>query len=134
MFAIAIGILPMLGFAIMMDSMMSKGEDFEPHRGELAVTESQIYFGETKTSATVGVMGSVKNSGKISWKEVNFHVDFVDATGKRVDVNEREAYGYEAPAGSESSFKISFSREFPQEKYARARVTIVRAKDVRARF
>jgi hypothetical protein len=63
-----------------------------------------------------------------------FHVDFLDASGKRFDVGEKEDYNYRLPASETSSFKVSFRREFPETNYVKPVVNVVAAKDTRARW
>jgi hypothetical protein len=79
-------------------------------------------------------MGTIKNTSPVPWKEIQFHVDFLDASGKRADVGEREDYNFRLPANGTSSFKVSFRREFPETNYAKHIVRVVTAKDARARW
>lgn len=110
------------------------GEDYQTYKDQVVITESRIAFGETKSGATVAVIGTMKNASPVSWKEIQFHVDFLDAAGKRVDVGERENYGFQLPANETSSFKVSFRREFPETNYVRPSVRVLAAKDARIRW
>jgi hypothetical protein len=47
---------------------------------------------------------------------------------------QREEYSYGLAAGETSSFKVSFTREFPATNYVKPVVRIVGATDMRSRF
>ena len=131
---VLLGMLPPLVVFIMIETMFSRGENYESYKDQISVADSQIAFGDTKSGATIAVIGTITNHSEVSWKEVQFHVEFVNAAGKRVDVGEREEYSFELPARQTTSFKVSFRREFPETNYARAQVRVVGAKDARARW
>ena len=78
-----------------------------------------------KSGPTIAVMGTIKNNSPVSWKEIQFHVDFLDAAGKGADVGEREEYSSYLPANGTSSFKVSFRREFPETNYVKHSVRVV---------
>ena len=89
-FAMLVAFIPLAGILITLGKMFDTGEDYVTYKDQIAITESQLVFGETKSSATVDVIGTIKNTSPIAWKEIEFHVDFFDATGKRMDVGEKE--------------------------------------------
>ena len=115
-------------------AMFDPGKNFETYKDQIAISDMQIAFGENKSNATVAVLGTIKNASQVSWREIHFHVEFLDAAGKRVDVGERDESTFRLPAGETSSFKISFRREFPETSYAKPIVRIVGAKDSKARW
>jgi hypothetical protein len=133
-FAVCFACLPLAAVLIVFSSLFDTGENYETYKNQIHVTSSQIAFGDTKSGATVAVIGTITNASRVSWKEVQFHVDFLDAAGKRADVGEREDYEYNLPAGEASSFKLSFRREFPETNYVTPLVRVVGAKDVRSKF
>jgi len=133
-FGVIFACLPMVAFLVFFSSMFDRGEDYQNYKGQIAILDSQIVFGDTRSGATVGVIGTVKNNSTIPWKEIRFHIDFFDAAGKRVDVKQEEPYGYYLPAHDSLSFKVSFRREFPQPSYVRQEARVVSAKDGRARW
>lgn len=133
-FAVCFALLPMVMLLFVFSSIFDTGENYEIYKDQIHITSSRIAFGETKSGATVAVIGTITNASQVSWKEVQFHVDFLDAAGQRADVGEREDYEYNLPAGEASSFKLSFRREFPPTNYVTPVVRVVGAKDVRARF
>jgi hypothetical protein len=126
--------IPLGAMLVVFATIFDKGDDFETYKDQIVITDSQIALGDTKSGATVAVIGTIKNTSRVSWKEIQFHVDFLDAAGKRVDVGEREDYSFRLPAGEVSSFKVSFRREFPETNYVKHTVRVVAAKDVRARW
>ena len=126
--------LPIAAMLIVFATIFDTGENYESYKNHIVISDAQIAFGDTKSGGTVAVLGTIKNISSVSWKEIQFHVDFLDAGGKRVDVGEREDYSFRLPAGEASSFKVSFRREFPETNYVKPVVRIVGAKDVRARW
>ncbi|SRR5258706_4091301 len=133
-FAVLFGSLPIAAMLIVFATIFDTGENYEIYKDQIVIADTQIAIGDTKSGATVAVIGTIKNTGRVSWKEIQFHVDFLDVAGKRVDVGEREDYNFRLPAGETSSFKVSFRREFPETNYVKPVVRIVGAKDVRARW
>ena len=131
---IVAALVPMLAMFFIIESMFDTGEKYEHYKDQIAVTDSHIVFGDTKSGSTVAVIGTITNTSQVSWKEVQFHVDFLEAGGKRMDVGEREEYSFRLPARESISFKVSFRREFPETNYAKAHVHVVGGKDERARW
>ena len=124
----------MLGMLIAFTMIFDRGEEFETYKNQIAITVAQLAFGETKSARTVDVIGTIKNTSPIPWKEIQFHVDFLDARGKRIDVGHKEQYNFYLPANGTSTFKVSFPTEFPETNYAKPLVSVSTAKDARARW
>src|SRR5688572_17409588 len=76
--------LPMFVFLIVFARLFDSGEQYEDYKDQIVITESQIAFGEFNSGETVGVIGVITNSSAVPWKDILFHVDFMDASGKRV--------------------------------------------------
>ena len=133
-FAVLGACLPLLGMLIAFSILFDRGEQYETYKNQIAIGGTQLAFGETKSGKTVDVIGTIKNTSPISWREIQFHVDFLDATGKRIDVGQKEQYSFFLPANGTSSFKVSFPMEFPQTNYAKSVVSVSTAKDARARW
>ena len=117
-----------------MSNVFDEGKSFEPYKGQIVITESEMVFGETKTTDTVAVLGTVRNGSAVPWKEVVFQVEFWNAAGKRIDTDQKREYTLTVPASESVPFKVSIRREFPKEEYAKHSVRIVAAKDARARW
>ena len=56
------------------------------------------------------------------------------AAGKLADVGQKEEYSFGLGAGETSSFKVSFTREYPATNYVKSVVRIVGATDMKARW
>jgi hypothetical protein len=122
----------LLAFGILLNKTFSRGEPFELHRADLQIKEAQMTFGNvTNCGPTVAVLGTFKNAGRFSWKDINVEVQFFGADGKLIDGGQRMQYALEAPAGGEAVFKVSMKREFPQESYKDYKIRILSAKDNR---
>jgi hypothetical protein len=126
--------VPLGAMAFLFSILFDTGENYETYKDQVVITDSQIAFGDTKSGATIAVMGTIKNTSPVSWKEIQFHADFYDASGKQADVGEREDLGFRLPANGTSSFKVSFRREFPETNYVKHSVRVVAAKDARVRW
>jgi hypothetical protein len=133
-FHVLFALLPIAVMLFVFANIFDTGESYESYKDQIVITESQLAFGDTKSGATVAVMGTIQNTSPVPWKEIQFHVDFFDAQGRRADVGEREDYTFRLPANGISSFKVSFRREFPETNYAKHAVRVVAAKDARARW
>ncbi len=133
-FAVLLTSVPFIAMLIIFASFFDTGENYQTYKDQITVTESQLAFGDIKSGATVDVIGTIKNTSSISWKEVQFHVDFFDGAGKRIDVGEKENYNFYLAANGTTSFKVSFPREFPETNYQKQIVHVVAARDVKVRW
>ncbi len=131
--------LVMFGFlGTMFKFTFAEGEPFSKHQNAVALVETEMLFGEVsgcKTpSPTVAVIGKIRNSSPVTWKEITLEGQFFDKDGRMVDATQQLKYSFIAPANGDCAFKISFQREFPQERYSSFKVRVVSAKDERKRF
>jgi hypothetical protein len=133
-FAVLLLFIPIVTGMILISKTFDTGEKYAAYKDQITITESQLAFGEAKGGFTVDVIGTIKNTSPVSWKEIHFHADFFDGTGKRIDVGEKENYTYVLPANETSSFKVSFTREFAETNYSKFTVRIVTAKDAATRW
>ena len=133
-FAVLGACIPLAGMLFVFHTIFDQGENYQHYKDQIEITDSEIALGDTKSGATVAVIGTIRNKSPVPWKEIQFHAEFLDAQGKRTDVGEREDYNFRMPAGETSSFKVSFRREFPETNYVKHTVRVVAAKDVRARW
>jgi len=127
----------MIPFAIMMSiaiSMLDRGQSYEKYKDQIVVTNSRIVFGERKSGPVVDVIGTIKNLSSVPWTEPYFHVDFFDSTGRHTDAGAIENFEYYLPANETASFKLSFTRDFPETNYVKAVVRVFGAKDARSEF
>jgi len=121
----------------MFKTTFSEGEPFSKHQNDLTLVDTEMVFGEIggeKPASTVAVIGGIRNSCGVPWKDVALEGRFFDKDGRMVDVVQQQKYSFVVPANGEAAFKISFAREFPQEKYAGFKVRVISAKDQRGRF
>jgi hypothetical protein len=133
-FAVLCACLPLAGMMIISPRFLTVAKSKRTTKTRSSSQISQLAFGETKLEKRVDVIGTIKNASSISWKEVQFHVDFLNATGKRIDVGHKEQYSFYLPANGTSSFKVSFTMDFPETNYAKPVVSVSTAKDARARW
>ena len=131
--AIAVS-FPLIMAFFVFASVFEGGEDFATHGGQIIVTNTRIVFGETKNGATVAVLGEIRNSSAVPWKDINLHAHFADEAGRTKDVATEDKYSLHLAAHSTSQFKLSFRREFPEANYAQHSVRVLSAKDARNRW
>lgn len=110
-------------------TMFHRGESYAKHVGQVSVLEPKMQFGENQHGPTVIILGKARNDSPLGWKEVVFHVDFFDADGNLVDMTQEKKYSYIIPAGKTQSFKVSFQRQFPAEKYVKYEISIISAQE-----
>ena len=126
-------LLILLGIAFVNSRLFSNGEPFENHRGELQITSSELKFGTANPSnPTVDVLGTFRNTGRFSWKDINVEVRFLSPDGKLFDGGQQLQYALEAPAHGEAVFRVSMRRLFPQEQYKDYKIAILSARDQRS--
>ena len=127
-FALIFLIPLMIAYGIMM-SMFDRGKDFQPYRDQVKVTSSEIRFSNDPNSEHVAVVGRLKNSSSLDWKDLILSVEFYDAGGELVDAGQDMKYSYYVAANDEESFRISFYRLFPKESYVSCKVRVVFARE-----
>ena len=126
--------LPLIIIGVVFGRIFDQGEDYEDYKDQIVITASQPAFGDSKTGGTVGVVGTIRNNSSVPWKDIRFHVEFFDADGRRRDVAQKEQYAFYLPPRESLSFKVSFTREYPETNYVKHNVRVVAAKDARARW
>ena len=89
-FAVLFACLPMAAMLIVFATIFDRGENYEGYKNQIVIQDSQVFLGDTKSGATVAVLGTIKNMSPVPWKEIQFHADFLDAQGKQADVGEKE--------------------------------------------
>jgi len=132
--AILFACLPMVILMLAFGNMFDQGEDYQSYEDQIEITESEMVFADTKSGATVAVLGIINNKSPVSWKNIEFHADFFDARGQRTDVGHRQEHQFFLPANGTSSFKVSFRRDFPETNYVKHKVQVANAKDTTARW
>jgi len=68
--------IPLAAMLVVFATIFDTGDNFETYKDQIVITDSQIALGDTKSGATVAVIGTIKNTSRVSWKEIQFHVDF----------------------------------------------------------
>lgn len=137
-FAATMVLVPFLtAFFLMLlsfEKLFDQGRDFQVYRNQVTITESNLAFGDTKSGETVAVLGMMKNSGPVGWKDVLLQVEFFNQQGKRIDTEQRREFPFDIPPNETVPFKVSVRREFSKESYAKHAIRIISAKDSRARW
>jgi len=121
----------------MFQTTFSEGEPFSQYASAVSIIETKMVFGVSgceHKSPTVAVLGKIRNDSGVSWKDIKLEARFFDKDVKLIDTTQQEKYSFTAPANDESTFKLSFKREFPQENYNSFKIRIISAKDERKRF
>ena len=132
--AVILAVTPLLLMLLFVAGLLDQGEDYQLYKDQIAVTDSQLAFGCLGTNATVAVIGQIRNQSPVPWEDIYLHATFTDATGKTIDVAQRQEYAFYLPPNESLPFKLSFRREFPESNYVNHTVRVVGAKDARARF
>ena len=126
--------LMMLFLFYSFSGLFVQGENFAPYKSKINVINSELKFGEIKGKPTVVTIGKIENKSQISWKDIQFELNFFDEDKKLIDGDQKRDYFFVIPANATSTFKVSLLREFPIEKYKSHKVKVLTAKDNRSRF
>lgn len=121
----------------MFETLFSEGESFADYRNAVSVVETKMVFGTTgceHKSPSVVILGKIQNDSLVSWKDVRLEATFFDKDGKLIDAAQKEQYAFIVAAKDKGAFKLSFQREFPEERYDSCKVRIVSAEDKRSIF
>ncbi len=136
--AMAPMLVVIIGFAVFMQRIFDRGEDFDAHGSQIRVLQSAMEFGESLAKSagapatpTVAVVGTIQNDSGIAWKDVIIEVQFFDKDHKLIDTKQDYPYSHTLPKDEQSAFKVSMQREFSPEKYASSEVRVVSARDAR---
>jgi len=131
---VPMGVLYALSLVVQHDIFL-KGEPFHDHAGQVTVVESKIEFGEDQHGPIVAVVGRIKNSSPVDWKESHLQVVFFNSKGELIDAGQENEYRSPfLPTEQEVAFKVSFPRQFPESEYASHKVGVISAKDSSVRF
>ena len=121
----------------MFHTMFSEGKSFSRYVNSISIIETEMVFGvrgNQEKSPIVAVLGTIRNDSGVSWEDITLEACFFDKDGKLIDAIQEKKYSFTIPANDESRFKLSFHREFPQEKYDSCKLRVISAKDERQRF
>jgi hypothetical protein len=120
--------------AFMQRSLFARGVSFDAFRDQVQVTASHVTFGKTDCGATLAVLGTLKNTSDVAWKDLHWELRFFDREGKLIDTAQSNAYEFVLAARAEAPFKVSVKREFPAEQYASHALRLIAARDAKTLF
>lgn len=103
-----------------------------PYRDQIEVTQSEMFFGQSKDGLTVSVVGMLKNRGDVTWREIGVEVQFTDPDGRIIDVEADEHYLSRILPHGEMAFKLRTMAELPADRYASYKVFVRSAEDARS--
>jgi len=131
---IAVFLAMMFWLGTMFKTMNPDGVTFSSAQDKVSVENAFMAFGEDECCKdgkfqSVAVIGTLKNSSPVSWKDLRLEVQFFDKDGKLSDAVQQGQYSYFLPGNGEAKFKVSARREFPKESYASFKVRVMNAKD-----
>ena len=72
----------------MFQTTFSKGEPFAQYAYSVSITNTEMVFGVSgreHKSATVGILGKIRNDSALSWKDFKMEARFFDKKGKLID-------------------------------------------------
>jgi hypothetical protein len=124
-----------LCYEMVIKDIFAKGEPFQKYADQISITESKMEFGQDQSGPTIAVVGRVKNSSPVDWKDVRIHVEFCNSGGKLVDAGQQNEYSSSRlPANQDIAFKVSLPRQFPESEYASHKIRVFSATDCKQRF
>ncbi len=136
---LAVGVLvlvALLGFPGWMTSSFEKlaspEDDDMAHGVHIDVTQSEMFYGESKDGPTVFVVGKIKNNSDTTLEYIEMEVEFRDAEGKLIDVQVESHYLDRILPGGEMAFKFRGLADLPRERYASYEVFVRSADKARS--
>src|SRR5258708_136624 len=64
-FAAFFGMLPLAVMLFFFARIFDRGEDYETYKDQIAISDNQIVFGDSKSGPTVAVIGTIKNMSRV---------------------------------------------------------------------
>jgi len=108
--------------------------DYVVYEGQLQVSDSRMLFGESPKGPVVFVVGMIKNTCGVEWKNIEVQARLKDSEGKLIDVKTEVTYSRRVMPHGEMAFKAEGPVELPKERYAGYEVSVVSAEDGRRGF
>jgi hypothetical protein len=124
--------LMLLGAGYFFSRVFNRGEDFNSHRSQVRVEQSEMRIGNLGAGPTIAVVGTIRNDSPVTWKDVSVEARFFDKSHKLIDTKQSPYGLYDLPANDSCPFKISLPREFPATDYDSCQVRILSAQDASA--
>ena len=124
-------------YFMLMSNLFSRGELLRDYADQITIVESKLEFGfeeDEQKHPTVAIVGKVKNSSNVDWKDVRLQAEFFNSKGDLIDAGQEQYRSPFLPANQEIGFKISFPRQFPESQYTNHKVRVFFAVDNKSRF
>ncbi len=105
------------------------GKDFNIDKAYIKISDTKMQFGENKCGQSIVILGNIKNDSEIVWKNPHFEIIFYDKNKNLIDTDQDEQYGFILPTNEQIPFKVSVSRQFPEEMYGSFKIRILSARE-----
>ncbi len=122
-------IIAILVVLFLFNKILKPGEDFIIYKNQILITHSELEFGKNDCGTTLVVLGKIKNNSELSWENPQFEVKFFDNKNKLFDTGQDELYSFIIPPESEIPFKVTISKDFPEERYISHEIKLLTAKE-----
>ena len=127
-------VVVMLLFGFLVRRLFDHGADFRPHRDQIRVISSEVFFEQGDDGPIVYVVGKLKNEGDVPWGDFRLEVQFLDSSGKLFDIARDLADDAPVLPHDEMGSKMKARRDFPEDRYASHQVFVRFARDARRRW
>jgi hypothetical protein len=128
-FAIAVILIFYILFQQFFVSQFEPGKDFNIDKGNIIIKDTAMEFGENKCGHAIVILGKIENNSNVSWRHPHFEIKFYDKNKNLVDTDQEEKYDFILPTKEEVPFKVSISRQFPEEQYNSFDIRIISASE-----
>ena len=119
------------------EKMFGPKNEFATYRDEISVISSETSHRISGSNQWITVVGMLTNRSNVGWKEVSVEAQFMDKSGKLIDVIPAQADSYRGvtilPHG-EAAFKVEGRAARLESEYNERKVRVRWAKDVDAMF
>ena len=129
---LALVVLIMAGSAAVFASRLFRtGNEFTDYKDPIRVLSSEMHTAQVDDASVVWVVGTLRNTSDVPWREVRIEVQFLDGAGRMVDVARGSDSLWAGPIGpgQDAGYKLKIARDFPEDRYVSHKVFVRYADD-----
>jgi len=105
------------------------GEDFTAHRGDLSFASQSLTFAKEKDREYFAVVGTIRNTSKITWRDVYVEARFLNAGNELIDTYSSQLRDVIVLPNSDAAFRLTSYTARPSSEYSKVVLTITSARE-----
>ena len=128
-FAVVLILLFYFLFQMFLMDQFGPGKDFNIDKDRINIKDTTMQFGENKCGQAIVILGKIENQSDTAWKNLHFEINFFDKDKNLIDTDQEEIYEFLLPVNEQVPFKVSVTRQFPEELYNSFDIRILTARE-----